>query len=388
MAEMSPLRRRMIEDMTIRNLSPATQRSYLHAVLQSRSSASISAERLGLEDVQAYRVHRAAGVVVGPDQPPAFMSLALDVGFRCLPLIVERVELLLQAMLGRDAGVHGAAQRRFASLRSHGDAACRLGRRANAAPPSLIGVEGAQRPRNPLTCDGPSRIGPTRPFASRRSDGRSSLCLSSPWRLATGCRRSRRSRRSPYRGSSRVPCLLVAPPNRRSRLRPCLLHELCFEKLGYFPLGLAEPRTCRRNQAMIIALRRSARQHKLRVVEFDGHVRPFAFRAPANPGPSLTRAPDRSDCRGEGLFRSASAHADVHTHAPFPTESQSFLGAQTQTFLSCVDMPSPARHELARQLLPWRVRASLRPQLRSSLDRVTHDWRAAFRSRMRRVHPL
>ena len=32
MAEMSPLRRRMIEDMTVRNLSPATQRSYVHAV--------------------------------------------------------------------------------------------------------------------------------------------------------------------------------------------------------------------------------------------------------------------------------------------------------------------------------------------------------------------
>jgi hypothetical protein len=32
MAEMSPLRRRMIEDMTIRNLSPATQQPYLHAV--------------------------------------------------------------------------------------------------------------------------------------------------------------------------------------------------------------------------------------------------------------------------------------------------------------------------------------------------------------------
>lgn len=28
----SPLRRRMIDDMTLRNLSPATQRSYLHAV--------------------------------------------------------------------------------------------------------------------------------------------------------------------------------------------------------------------------------------------------------------------------------------------------------------------------------------------------------------------
>jgi integrase/recombinase XerD len=32
MAEMSPLRRRMIEDMTVRNLSPATQQSYIYAV--------------------------------------------------------------------------------------------------------------------------------------------------------------------------------------------------------------------------------------------------------------------------------------------------------------------------------------------------------------------
>jgi hypothetical protein len=32
MAEISPLRRRMIEDMTVCNLSPATQRSYLSAV--------------------------------------------------------------------------------------------------------------------------------------------------------------------------------------------------------------------------------------------------------------------------------------------------------------------------------------------------------------------
>jgi hypothetical protein len=32
MAEISPLRRRMIEDMPVRNLSPATRQSYVHAV--------------------------------------------------------------------------------------------------------------------------------------------------------------------------------------------------------------------------------------------------------------------------------------------------------------------------------------------------------------------
>ena len=87
-----------------------------------------------------------------------------------------------------------------------------------------------------------------------------------------------------------------------------------FEKLDYGLLGLAALRTCRRNQAMIVALRRGAQQHKLCVVEFDGHLRPFAFPEPANPGPSLTRAPDRGDCRGEGFFRSSlSACGCPHT---------------------------------------------------------------------------
>lgn len=31
-AAVSPLRRRMIDDMSLRNLSPATQRSYIHAI--------------------------------------------------------------------------------------------------------------------------------------------------------------------------------------------------------------------------------------------------------------------------------------------------------------------------------------------------------------------
>ena len=66
MAEMSPLRRRMTEDMTIRNLSPATQRSYIHAVSRFSLYFGHSPDRLGLEDVRAYQVHLASkGVAWG-----------------------------------------------------------------------------------------------------------------------------------------------------------------------------------------------------------------------------------------------------------------------------------------------------------------------------------
>jgi site-specific recombinase XerD len=57
MAELSPLRRRMIEDMTVRNLSPATQRSYISAVLKFSRYFGRSPDKLGLEDVRAFQVH-------------------------------------------------------------------------------------------------------------------------------------------------------------------------------------------------------------------------------------------------------------------------------------------------------------------------------------------
>ena len=46
--------------------------------------------------------------------PPALRGLALDIGLAGLPLGVERIELLIQAMLGGFAGVDGAAQRLWA----------------------------------------------------------------------------------------------------------------------------------------------------------------------------------------------------------------------------------------------------------------------------------
>jgi hypothetical protein len=56
MAELSPLRRRMIEDMTVRNLSPATQRSYVHAVSKF---SRCDRHRAGGQLPQPTRYHRA-----------------------------------------------------------------------------------------------------------------------------------------------------------------------------------------------------------------------------------------------------------------------------------------------------------------------------------------
>jgi len=66
MATMSPLRRRMIEDMTVRNLSPATQRSYIHAVAKFSRFFGRSPDRLGLEDVRAFQVHLVSNGISWP----------------------------------------------------------------------------------------------------------------------------------------------------------------------------------------------------------------------------------------------------------------------------------------------------------------------------------
>jgi integrase/recombinase XerD len=57
MAEMTPLRRRMIEDMQVRNLSPVTQRCYVHAVARFARHFDRSPDRLGLAEIRAYQIH-------------------------------------------------------------------------------------------------------------------------------------------------------------------------------------------------------------------------------------------------------------------------------------------------------------------------------------------
>jgi len=56
---MTPLRRRMIEDMQIRNLAPLTQSAYVLQVSLFARHFGQSPERLGREDIRAYRLYLA-----------------------------------------------------------------------------------------------------------------------------------------------------------------------------------------------------------------------------------------------------------------------------------------------------------------------------------------
>jgi len=66
MTGMRPLRRSMFAEMTVRNLSPATQRSHVHAVAKFGRFLGRSPEKLDLEDVRAFRVHFVASGISWP----------------------------------------------------------------------------------------------------------------------------------------------------------------------------------------------------------------------------------------------------------------------------------------------------------------------------------
>lgn len=59
MARMTPLRRRLIDDMTVRNLSPATQQSYVYAVAKFSRFFGRSPDQLGVGEVRVPRGDQA-----------------------------------------------------------------------------------------------------------------------------------------------------------------------------------------------------------------------------------------------------------------------------------------------------------------------------------------
>jgi hypothetical protein len=54
---MTPLRRRMSDDMQLRNLASETQRNYIHHIKGLAQFYQISPDHLDLEDVREYQLH-------------------------------------------------------------------------------------------------------------------------------------------------------------------------------------------------------------------------------------------------------------------------------------------------------------------------------------------
>ena len=62
----SPLRRRMIDDMTIRGFTPGTRRGYIRAVEDFAAFLGRSPDRSDAEDLRRYQLHlRRRGVSAG-----------------------------------------------------------------------------------------------------------------------------------------------------------------------------------------------------------------------------------------------------------------------------------------------------------------------------------
>ena len=64
---MTPLRRRMTEDMQVRNLSPCTQQSYIDQVARFAQHFHLSPDRLGREQIRDYQVFLATEKRLAPN---------------------------------------------------------------------------------------------------------------------------------------------------------------------------------------------------------------------------------------------------------------------------------------------------------------------------------
>jgi len=71
----SPRRRRMIEDMTIRKLAPKTQASYIRVVRNSTAFLGRSPDQASAEDLRRYQLHLAARGVSVPSQNATVTAL-------------------------------------------------------------------------------------------------------------------------------------------------------------------------------------------------------------------------------------------------------------------------------------------------------------------------
>jgi integrase/recombinase XerD len=73
---MTPLRKRMLEDMQLRNLSTETQRAYLHYITGLVRFYRISPDQLSLEEIREYQLYLINDRRLSPESVNAFVSAA------------------------------------------------------------------------------------------------------------------------------------------------------------------------------------------------------------------------------------------------------------------------------------------------------------------------
>ena len=71
---MTPLRRRVLEDMQLRNLSPETQRNYVHHISGLARFHQTSPEHLRLEELREYELYLVNEHRLSPDAVNQFVS--------------------------------------------------------------------------------------------------------------------------------------------------------------------------------------------------------------------------------------------------------------------------------------------------------------------------
>jgi integrase/recombinase XerD len=97
---MSPLRRRMIEDMTIRKLSPKTQQGYIRTIKNLAVFLGRSPDTASFEDIRCFQLHLASS---GAGTPILNQTVAALRFF-------FRVTLKRHAIIEHTAFIHEAAQ--------------------------------------------------------------------------------------------------------------------------------------------------------------------------------------------------------------------------------------------------------------------------------------
>ena len=137
-------------------LGKVRQRSGQAVDLVDHNDVHLSGADFSQQPLQRWPLGRAsriaAVIVAGFDQGPAGMGLAADIGLRSVMLSVQRVEVLLQPVVGRHAGIDRAANQLDGTALHGRTSDDGLSRPKNLGPDQRVPVIGKATIRLPWSC--------------------------------------------------------------------------------------------------------------------------------------------------------------------------------------------------------------------------------------------